>query len=159
MKINPIKEFVEANYEQFQEFLEEVYEIEGSEAEIILDELERFYEVMEGLSSRQKGEAIDRKFSFIAFNPSNGKMFTEKEGLVLLAKDDLVPETMAFYLSQVRLFVGEESVEAKGVRLLIDRVNAWRDAHVDKCKLPDITGDEETRAVLGEAVEVMHHPV
>ena len=47
MKTNYIKDFVEANYEQFQEFLEEVYEIEGSEAEIILDELEEKYTKME----------------------------------------------------------------------------------------------------------------
>lgn len=44
MKINPIKEFIEANYEQFQEFLEEVYEIEGSEAELFLKELEEKYQ-------------------------------------------------------------------------------------------------------------------
>ena len=159
MKINAIKEFVERNFEQFQTFLEEEYEIEGSEAELFLDELETVYEGMAALSAGVKDEAIDRKFSFLAVNPGNGKMLTEKEGLVLLAKDDLVPETLNFYLTQVRLFTGAGSVEAKGVRLLIDRVNAWRDAHADQCKLPDITGEKEIRAVLGEAAVVMHHPV
>ncbi|GAB6191127.1 hypothetical protein [Desulfocastanea catecholica] len=158
-KVNFVKEFVEKNYELFQQFLEDTYEIEGTEAEGILDELEMVYDGVAALTAGRKGQAIDRKFNFLAVNSTNGKMFTENEGVVLLAKDDLVPETLAFYLSQVRLFVGETSVEAKGVRLLIDRVNAWRDANVSKCKLPDITGEKEIRAALGEAAEVMYHPV
>jgi hypothetical protein len=47
MKINFIKDFIEANYGQFQAWLEDEYEVEGSEAEIILDELETAYAMKE----------------------------------------------------------------------------------------------------------------
>lgn len=38
--IQLVKEFIEANYELFQQWLEEEKDIEGSEAEVILDNLE-----------------------------------------------------------------------------------------------------------------------
>lgn len=38
--IKLVKEFCEANYELFQQWLEDVHEIEGTEAEIILDNLD-----------------------------------------------------------------------------------------------------------------------
>lgn len=38
--IKLVKHFCEENYELFQEWLEDVHEIEGTEAEIILDSLE-----------------------------------------------------------------------------------------------------------------------
>jgi hypothetical protein len=159
---NWIKDFIEHNYGQFQEFLEDEHEIEGSEAESILDELEAAYKLKErqdAMDSIDPAADIDRKFRFIAVNPSNCKIFSQREGLVLLAKDNLVPATLEFYLSMVCRHKGYQSNEAKGVRLLIDRVEVWREAHMDQCKLPDITGERETRAVLGDGVPVMHHPV
>jgi hypothetical protein len=36
-----VKDFCEANYELFQAWLEDVHEIEGTEAEIILDNLDK----------------------------------------------------------------------------------------------------------------------
>ena len=39
-KMELVKEFIEHNFEDFQLWLEEVHEIEGSEAERILDDIE-----------------------------------------------------------------------------------------------------------------------
>jgi len=91
---------------------------------------------------------LDRKFKFLAVNPSNGKIFTENEGVVFLAKDDLFPPVLLRYYHLVCDAKGKESDEAKSVWLMLDRVLAWRGDHQDQLKLPDITGEEERQRLL-----------
>ena len=102
---------------------------------------------------------IDRKFKFLAVNPSNGRIVTEDEGVVFLAKDNLFLPTLIFYLGLVMQAKGNDSDEAEALRLMIDRVSDWRVSHPDQLRLPDISGEEERRRLLAPDVETLHVPV
>jgi hypothetical protein len=146
--IELVMEFIESEvvYEIFQQWLEKEKDIPGSEAEYILNNLE----TRDKQPLFLKGEVLDRKFSFIATNRANGKSFTEADGVLLLAKDDLVPATLEFYLSLVRREKGVQCIEAQGLVQLIERVAKWRETNADLCKLPDITGEKERIQILGK---------
>lgn len=104
-------------------------------------------------------DVIDQKFEFLAVNRSNGKVFTNADGMIFLAKDDLFPETLSYYHKLVCLNKGSDSPEAKSIKLMMARVDAWRAAHQKRCKLPDITGEEEEAVLLRPNGPPAQHPV
>jgi hypothetical protein len=92
-------------------------------------------------------ESIDRKHTFLAVNEGNGNVYTDKEGIILLAKDDAVLPTLNFYLEECkRIGAGDEQIA--GVELLIARVSRWRAENPDACKKPDISLGKEADIVL-----------
>ncbi len=101
--------------------------------------------------------AIDRKFQFVAFNPYNLKMFTEKDGIVFLAKDTLVVPMLETYLALVGKNIGYGSPEAKSVKLMIERVRAYQKNNPQLCKLPDLSGGAETFELTLPNEPIDHH--
>jgi hypothetical protein len=104
---------------------------------------------------------IDRKFKFLAVNPSNGKVYTENEGVVFLVKDNLfLPMLKEYHLLVCATSIeGADSDEAKSILLMIERAYAWRQNHPDQLKLPDITGEIERQRLLMPNESILDHPV
>lgn len=91
-------------------------------------------------------EVVDRKFKIIAVSIKSEKKYTEKNALLFLLKDALLPDMLDhyFYLLSER-HADERQLE--GIRLLKDRVLRWQRANPKKVKLPDIERGEEERRV------------
>ena len=82
-------------------------------------------------------EDLDRKFTFIATKTKDGTTVTQEEGIIFLAKDNLLLPTLKHYYSLCENSeIGIEQLT--GVKLLIRRVEAWRKSNPDKCKNPDV---------------------
>jgi hypothetical protein len=97
-------------------------------------------------------ERLDRKFSFMAFatgkrTPEGGHVhYTEEDAIVFLAKDVLLVPLLHYYLrlcGQYRVGVAQ----TEGIRLLVDRVEAWQRGHLDLLKLPDVDPGPEADRV------------
>lgn len=68
---------------------------------------------------------IDRKFEIKAINPCNGKAYTEKNSLLLCAKDKAVPAALQAYKDEcIRL--GCEHSHIESIELLIERVKEFQ---------------------------------
>ncbi len=86
-------------------------------------------------------EDLDRKFSFIGTKTKDGSIITQKEGVIFLAKDNLLIPTLKYYLFLcIKARVGH--LQIKGIKLLINRIEVWQKANPDKCKFPDVTTAE-----------------
>jgi hypothetical protein len=93
---------------------------------------------------------IDRKFIINAKNPINGNTYTQKDSLLLCAKDKAVPVALKAYQKEcVRLNANPEHIESIG--LLIGRVEAFQKELGSK--LPDTVGEEIERCVIGTGTE------
>jgi hypothetical protein len=97
-----------------------------------------------------KGETIDRKFRILAVNPINGKIYTEKNALLLCAKDAAVPAALFAYRSECQK-IGANEEHIASIDLLLRRVEAFQ-AEVES-RVPDTVGDEIPRCLRGEGVE------
>lgn len=89
---------------------------------------------------------IDRKFKFRAVSNKSGKVYTEKNAMVFLIKDALLPDLLDAYM---KLCV-EKNVDHRqvmGVSLLKDRVLAWQRKNIKKVHLPDVKEGEEEKRV------------
>lgn len=94
--------------------------------------------------------AIDKKFRFLAVNPCKaGVIFTEEDGIVLLAKDNACIPTLEFYLEECER-IGADEIQLEGVRMLIERVRFWRAKYPGKCKVPDTNECEGKNTIGGE---------
>lgn len=90
-------------------------------------------------------EAIDRKFKFTAVSNKSGKKYTEKNAVVFLLKDALLPNMLDNYIALCAQ-AGVDERQLKGIQLLKDRVLAWQRKNEKKVKLPDVAeGVEEKR--------------
>ena len=91
---------------------------------------------------------IDRKFVILAVNPANGHIYTEKDSLLLCAKDKAVPAALRAYREEcVRLGVNPEHIESVG--LLIGRVDLFQ-AGMGGGRVPDTVGEAEiNRCIKG----------
>jgi hypothetical protein len=84
-------------------------------------------------------EIIDRKFLFLAINPFNRHMYTEKNAMVFCAKDKALPATLNFYREECkRIGAGEDHILSVG--LLLDRVMEYQ--HLVESRVPDTIGVE-----------------
>jgi hypothetical protein len=91
---------------------------------------------------------IDRKFRFIGFNPSkSGKIVTEEDGIIVLASDKALPQTLMFYHAECKR-LGAEPRQLGGIALLIGRVEAYQRANERKVKVADVDEGPEAAAVL-----------
>lgn len=85
-------------------------------------------------------ETIDRKFVFLAVNPCNGHIYTEKNAVVFCAKDKALPTTLRKYREECnRLGCNPEHLES--IDLLIEREDKYQ-AEVES-RIPDTIGDCE----------------
>jgi len=90
-------------------------------------------------------EVIDRKFKFKAVSNKSGKVYTEKNAIVFLLKDALLPDLLDSYIE----LCGQAQVDQRqllGMHLLKDRVMKWQRANEKKVHKPDVEeGAEEKR--------------
>jgi hypothetical protein len=98
-----------------------------------------------------KRETIDRKFRILAVNPCNGKIYTEKDALLLCAKDKAVLRALwAYHDECVNLKCGDEHIAS--IKLLIARVRRFQEEV--EAKTPDTEGAcEIARCIHGEGTE------
>ena len=90
-------------------------------------------------------ECIDRKFKFTAISNKSGRKYTEKNALVFLVKDSLLPNMLDKYIE----LCGQAQVDERqllGMQLLKDRVMEYQRKYPKKVKKPDVAeGREEKR--------------
>jgi hypothetical protein len=95
-------------------------------------------------------QTIDRKFKFIAINPINRKHYTEKDAVVLCAKDmAVVPALRAYQAACEDLGCNQEHIDS--IELLITRVSEYQ-AQVE-ARIPDTVGEEIPRCIGGLGVD------
>lgn len=99
--------------------------------------------------SQYKGEdmaeVIDRKFKFSAVSIRSGKTYTEKDAMVFLIKDALLPDLLDAYIGLCAKAQVDER-QLRGVQLLKDRVMTWQRKNEKKVHKPDVEeGKEEKR--------------
>ncbi len=94
-------------------------------------------------------EQIDRKFRFVAVNPVNGKVYTEDNAVVFVAKDKAVPAMLqAYKLECARIGTNSEHIISVG--LLQERVERYQ-ADVES-RVPDTVGGEIARCIEGKGL-------
>jgi hypothetical protein len=90
-------------------------------------------------------EVVDRKFKITAVSNKSKKKYTEKNAIVFLVKDALLPDMLNNYIG-LCMQRGVDERQLKGMQLLKDRVLAYQRKYPNKVKLPDISeGVEEKR--------------
>ena len=85
-------------------------------------------------------ETIDRKFRILAVNPANGHIYTDKDALLLCAKDAAVPAALRCYLAECAK-LGANPEHLQSVSLLLQRVEAYQ--LVVDARIPDTVGQAE----------------
>ena len=94
---------------------------------------------------------IDRKFQIKAVNPTNGNTYTEKDSLLLCAKDAAVPAALEAYRGKcIELGANEEHVHS--VALLTSRVVEFQRS-MGGGRVPDTIGAEIARCLTGDGVQ------
>ena len=96
-------------------------------------------------------KTIDRKFLIKAVNPCNGHEYTEKDALLLCAKDRAVPAALRAYREKcIELGCDENHISSIG--LLICRVLDYQETI--ESRVPDTVGTcELARCLNGIGVE------
>jgi len=90
-------------------------------------------------------EIVDRKFKFTAISNKSGKKYTEKNAIVFLVKDSLLPNLLDKYIELCSQAQVDER-QLKGMQLLKDRVMTWQRSNASKVHKPDVAeGPEERR--------------
>lgn len=90
-------------------------------------------------------EVIDRKFKFSAVSNKSGKTYTEKDAIVFLVKDSLLPNMLDRYIELCSQAQVDER-QLKGIQLLKERVMIWQRGNQKKVHKPDVEeGLEEKR--------------
>jgi hypothetical protein len=88
---------------------------------------------------------IDRKYTFKAVSNKSGKVYTEKNALVFLLKDALLPDLLDKYY-ELCSNKGADERQLVGLKLLKDRVLKWQRKNESKVRIPDVEpGKEEKR--------------
>lgn len=91
-------------------------------------------------------EVIDRKFKFKAVSNKSGKVYTEKNAMVFLIKDALLPDLLDAYVELCGKR-GADTRQLAGIQLLKDRVVKWQRANINKVKLPDVELGKEDKYI------------
>lgn len=91
-------------------------------------------------------KVIDRKFKLLAVNPANGHIYTEKDALVLCAKDKAVPATLKAYREEC-IKIGANDAHILSIGLLIERVKDFQ-KETGGGRVPDTAGDTEIQRCL-----------
>ena len=84
---------------------------------------------------------LDGKFHGVVVKNKNGVVVTPDQWIVFLAKDNALMPTLAYYLAECER-IGASAAQLESIKGLMTRAQAWRDAHPDACKVPDIEPNE-----------------
>lgn len=91
-------------------------------------------------------EIIDRKFRFEAVSINSGNVYTQRNALVFLLKDALLPALLDKYV-ELCLQAGVSGRQIAGIHLLKDRVLKWQRRNIKKVCKPDVDEGSEERRV------------
>jgi hypothetical protein len=97
-------------------------------------------------------ESIDRKFKIHAVNRATGVEHTDEDSVLLLAKDDAVPDTLMFYYHECKR-LGADEGHLDSIQLLYERVQKFRSDNLDICKTPDMSELERPIQIDGKFPE------
>lgn len=86
---------------------------------------------------------IDRKYQINAANPSNGRLHTEEDSVLFLAKDQAFLESLPTYLERSRA-LGSNQEHLDSIVLLTERVRVFQQT---ESKVPDTVGEEAERCL------------
>ena len=95
-------------------------------------------------------EIVDRKFKILAINPCNGKIYTEHNSILFVAKDAALLPALNAYLTECRN-IGANLEHIESVEMLIERVTTFQ-KEVEKRK-PDTIGNCEIDRCIGGIIE------
>ena len=83
---------------------------------------------------------LDAKFYGQIFKAKDSSRVPDDEYVVFLAKDNAFAAVLPLYLEQcIKMDADEAQIEA--VTAMIGRVDQWRAANPDRCKVPDAAGE------------------
>ena len=85
-------------------------------------------------------QKLDAKFEGEIWKAKDGLVVPHDEYVVFLAKDNAFYPALRVY-REVCAAYGADEEQIAAVDRLIDRVKAWREAHPDRCKIPDAAGE------------------
>ena len=86
-------------------------------------------------------QKLDRKFHGVVVKDKDGTIVPPDQYIVFLAKDHAVPKMLDTYYDECER-LGAEMPQLNAVADLLNRVQAWRNAHPDECKVPDVDPGE-----------------
>lgn len=84
---------------------------------------------------------LDGKFHGIVVKNKNQQVVPQDQWIVFLAKDNAVPAMLAFYEAEC-LRHGAEPAQIEAVSEMRRRVDAWRTANLQLCKVADVEPGE-----------------
>ncbi len=93
-----------------------------------------------GTFSASKNTRLDTKVTGRIFK-NNGQEVPPDEFIVFRPADNAVPDTLEFYYRKC-MDLKADPAQLAAVMSLIDRVQAWREAHPDRLKVPDVAPGE-----------------
>lgn len=80
---------------------------------------------------------LDLKFHGTIIKNKDGTVVPDDQWVCFLAKDNAFPSTLLFYLEKCKeLGAGAEQIAS--VEKLIEKVQTWRAANPELCKVPDV---------------------
>ena len=92
-------------------------------------------------------ERIDRKFQFTAYKTKDVRSsVTENDAIIFKCADNAVPEMLERYEDICRK-LGADGRQLQGILLLRNRVDRWRTANPDLCKVADVSDGVEVHCV------------
>lgn len=83
---------------------------------------------------------LDAKFYGEIRKAKDNSVVSDDEWMAFLAKDSAFPETLRFYRRKC-LELGADNEHIRAVDRTIERLDAWRAANPDRCKVPDAKGE------------------
>lgn len=102
---------------------------------------------------------IDKKYVFVARNPSKGTSFTQDEGFVFKATDKFVIPMLDAYITMLEVDGDVGSAQSESARLLRMRVHQFQIDNQNKVKVPDVDAGLEEETVLAPDVSVIEAPL
>jgi len=84
---------------------------------------------------------LDSKYRGTIIKNKDSTVIPQDEYIVFRPADNALPATLECYKEEC-LRVGAKNEQLEAVVALIERVRAWRAAHPERCKVPDVEPGE-----------------
>jgi hypothetical protein len=92
-------------------------------------------------------ENVERKFRLLAVSTEHGRVHTEADAVLFLAKDRAFLPTLRFYFSECEK-IGAGAKQLTAVNLLIERVMRWQLDHPEAMKVPDVDDSPAGQSIV-----------
>lgn len=84
---------------------------------------------------------LDAKFYAAVTKVKDGTSVPDDQWMIFLAKDDAFPATLVFYYEECQR-LGADIEQLESIERTMRRLDEWRKANPDKCKVPDARGEK-----------------